>query len=267
MSSILRCVFLLLAFGAAPLAQASPLSIVTFGDSTTAPRALPDGSPLATYSDLLRQELPSLLGRPVSVHNAGVGGNTTVHAVARLQQDVLSHDPDFVIVQFGVNDAFVVNGSSTPQLPMSAYVANMQTIVDGIRSIGAEPILMSPAPLSYLVWFTAWEYAPYHDRIHENALNQQYAAALSMLAKQYSVTYVDAAAAYYAYWGGEASRLEDLHLDYVHPNAAGHRLEADLLEEAFADLLAVPEPASVWTAGVALVALCVMLRVCRRSSR
>ena len=39
--------------------------------------------------------------------NAGIGGHNTENARARLQKDVLSKNPDVVIIQFGINDAAI----------------------------------------------------------------------------------------------------------------------------------------------------------------
>ncbi|MGE0538424.1 MAG: SGNH/GDSL hydrolase family protein [Pirellulales bacterium] len=251
-------------FCCAATASADPITIVTFGDSTTAPRTLPDGSSLVTYSDLLQAELPALIGQDVEIVNAGVGGNMTTHAVARLASDVLSHNPDYVVVQFGINDAFVVNGA-TPQVPLANYVANMQTIIDGIRGGGAEPVLMAPFPLSYLVWFSGWTYAPYHDRVNENALNRDYAAELVLLARDNSVLLLDPASAYYDWLATGPANLELYHLDYVHPNANAHRLEADLLLAGFAGVvLPVPEPSGLLLGTIASVAL---IAFSRRTSR
>src|SRR5690606_6751766 len=81
----------------------TPLTVVAFGDSTTAPRDLGGGKALVVYADLLRERLPAA-GQPATVVNAGVGGNSTTDARARFERDVLAHDPDLAIIQFGLND-------------------------------------------------------------------------------------------------------------------------------------------------------------------
>ena len=40
----------------------------------------------------------------VTFINAGIGGTSSLYGVHRVEQDVLSHDPDFVVIEFGVND-------------------------------------------------------------------------------------------------------------------------------------------------------------------
>ena len=80
-------------------AERGKLTIVGFGASTTAPRGK-----LKIYG----KRLPAALeAKRVSATfiNAGVGGNNTNMARARLERDVLAHKPDWVVVMMGTNDA------------------------------------------------------------------------------------------------------------------------------------------------------------------
>ena len=76
---------------------AAPVTIVAFGDSTTAPR-----DSLVVYADILRAELSN-----VRVLNAGSGGDSTEMARARFSRDVLDRKPGVVVIQFGINDSAV----------------------------------------------------------------------------------------------------------------------------------------------------------------
>ncbi|MFO0007714.1 MAG: SGNH/GDSL hydrolase family protein, partial [bacterium] len=49
----------------------------------------------------LQRALP---GREVAVINAGISGNTVADGLARLQRDVLDHQPQIVTISFGLND-------------------------------------------------------------------------------------------------------------------------------------------------------------------
>ena len=122
------------------------LTIVAFGDSTTAPREV-EGNPLTVYADILRKELPSK-GMKVDVVNAGTRGDTTADATKRLTTDVLSHEPDVVIVQFGANDAMVDLWKSPPatqpRVAIGTYERNLRTIVRTLSDRGAKVILMTP---------------------------------------------------------------------------------------------------------------------------
>ena len=53
-----------------------------------------------TY-DWIRGRFPKA---KVKYVNAGIGGTTSVFGAARAEKDVLSHNPDLVVVEFSVND-------------------------------------------------------------------------------------------------------------------------------------------------------------------
>lgn len=69
--------------------------IVAFGDSLTAGVGSTGGNNYVNQLEELIEE---------DIINAGVSGDTTEEALARLQEDVLSHDPRAVIVWLGGND-------------------------------------------------------------------------------------------------------------------------------------------------------------------
>ncbi len=76
--------------------------IVCFGDSVTYGESLPSGQDYpSVLADLLAQSHPGL---DAVVINAGMGGNTSVQALARVERDVLWFRPHVVIVSFGLND-------------------------------------------------------------------------------------------------------------------------------------------------------------------
>ena len=133
--SVMLCVLLTLslvpAAFAAPAADARLMdgaTLVTFGDSITA---------LSTWPQSVAQSLN------MKLVNSGIGGNTTAHGLARFDRDVAAHNPDFVIMAFGSND-FNRQETGSPRLELSKYKANLQTFVDKVKALGAEPILMTP---------------------------------------------------------------------------------------------------------------------------
>jgi lysophospholipase L1-like esterase len=119
----------------AMLAARQPVKIVCLGDSVTGVyyhtggrRAYPEMIPLA-----LEQVYPK---GNITLINAGISGNSTVDALKRLQTDVLDHKPDLVTVMFGLNDMV--------HLPIADYRANLKTIVEKCRGVGAEVLLCTP---------------------------------------------------------------------------------------------------------------------------
>ncbi|MBN1527009.1 MAG: arylesterase [Candidatus Omnitrophica bacterium] len=96
-------------------------TIVCFGDSITyGTGADRSGDYPSLLSDLLRRDLI----------NAGVPGDTTRDALARLDSDVLELDPYLVIVELGGND--FLEG-----LPKQETLANLREIISRIQGSGA----------------------------------------------------------------------------------------------------------------------------------
>jgi len=55
--------------------------------------------------------------------NAGIGGTSSLYGVHRVQEDVLSYDPDFVIIEFGVND-------TTNNIQYEAYASLLRRVME-----------------------------------------------------------------------------------------------------------------------------------------
>lgn len=101
-------------------------NIIAFGDSLT-----------AGYGASAGEDYPSRLSALIgtTVINAGVSGDTTDAALARLDADVLARDPRIVIVGLGGND--FLRG-----VPISSTETNLRTIIRKIHDSHAMVILL-----------------------------------------------------------------------------------------------------------------------------
>jgi acyl-CoA thioesterase-1 len=101
-------------------------AIIAFGDSLTAGYGAGPG-----------EDYPSGVSRRlgIAVMNAGVNGDTTEGAMARLDDDVLSRDPRIVLVGLGGNDFL-------QSVPIATTEANLRTIVRRSREAGAMVVLL-----------------------------------------------------------------------------------------------------------------------------
>jgi acyl-CoA thioesterase-1 len=116
---------------AAPSSQAfddRPV-IVAFGDSLTAGFGADPGK---SYPDFLQLELDRR-GYRYRVANAGISGETTTDALARLST-VTAFKPSIVIVEFGGNDG--LRG-----LPVTTTRSNLEQIVVELQQSGAAILL------------------------------------------------------------------------------------------------------------------------------
>lgn len=103
-----------------------PITAVAFGDSIT------EGVGATAGNDYV-----SLLSRwsGIDIINEGVAGDTTEDALARLEQDVLSREPDIVFVFLGGNDLL-------QDVPEDEVFDNLEQIVQDIQDTGAIVLLM-----------------------------------------------------------------------------------------------------------------------------
>jgi len=110
--------------------------VVAFGDSLTS------GVGASSVSESYTAYLAQSLG--ITIINKGVGGNTTIKALARLQTDVLDLNPkpEVAIVLLGGNDFFKgINQEITKE--------NLTQIVDSIQKAGIKVILLGISRLHF----------------------------------------------------------------------------------------------------------------------
>ncbi len=210
--------------------------VVAFGDSTTAPRGT-----LRVYADLLQRDLSGKANVNVAVTNAGVGSNSTEDARKRMQKDVLSLDPSWVIVQFGINDAAVdvwkTPPAQEPRVSLARFKENVEWIVDTLQKDEVSVVLMTPNPMRWtpklLGLYGKPPYEP--DRTDGfNVLLKDYAEAVRLVAREKEVLLVDVYGLFIAYDRMPDHSTDELLLDGMHPNQDGHRLIADhLVKSAF----------------------------------
>ena len=127
--------------------------IVAFGDSCTQGCfelvIMGDGKYVPVYDknsvyhaylhDVLLELYPHA---PITFVNAGINGDDTEGGLRRIERDVLSENPDLVIVSFMPNDC-VVRGWDYAD----TYAENLRTIFTKIRDVGSEIIFLTN-PLS-----------------------------------------------------------------------------------------------------------------------
>lgn len=125
------------------LEKEGPITIVAFGDSVTHGALLSEINYETVYWNRLRKKIQSIRDYvPVNVINAGICGTTAESSLPRLEKQVLLHNPDLIIVCFGLND---INGS------LETFCAALQKIFSKCLAIGADVIFMTPNMLNTYV--------------------------------------------------------------------------------------------------------------------
>jgi lysophospholipase L1-like esterase len=195
------------------VASGKPLTIVCFGDSITGVyyhtggrRAYPEMLELA-----IKQAYPE---SRVKVINAGISGNTTREALARIDRDVLKHKPDLVTVMFGMNDMV--------RVPLEDFKKNMTEIKDRCQKAGAE-----------VVFCTQNNVIETAGRPNKKLL--EFTQAIRALAGDLKLPVADCHAAFEDQKTRSADDWRLLLSDEIHPNMDGHKRMAETIARAVLD--------------------------------
>lgn len=125
------------------LAENGPINIVVFGDSITHGGFLDEIDFEPVYWNLLRKKIIDIRCYvPVNIINAGVSSITAKASLKRMENQVLSHCADLIIVCFGLND---INGT------LDEYLSSLRIIFDKCIKSGAYVIFMTPNMLNTYV--------------------------------------------------------------------------------------------------------------------
>ena len=189
---------------------AAPVRVVAFGDSITGVY-YHSGSQRAWCAMLgiaLERAFPQA---KVEMVNAGISGNTTVNALARIKPHVLAKQPDLTVVMFGMNDV--------TRIPIASYETNLRKIIDDCVAAGSAVVLCTPNNV-------------YANGARPNSKLDQFSDVVRKLAKEQHLPLVD----FYRLWTKyrEDSELAWIQLmsDSIHPNMNGHRLFAEQIVQA-----------------------------------
>lgn len=166
-------------------------TIVAFGDSLTAGPGVASNE---TYPAVVQQLLRDR-GHNATVYNDGVSGETSAGALQRVDH-VISHAPDIVILETGVND--ILGGSD------AQTANNLNAIIDELQANNITIILAGMEAFG--------EFGGY--RIEVQTMYPDIAAAQDVHFIPFFLR-------------GVAGQPEYTLPDMVHPNAAGYRVIAE----------------------------------------
>ncbi|HEX9982663.1 MAG TPA: arylesterase [Thermoanaerobaculia bacterium] len=168
-------------------------TVIAFGDSLTSGYGAGAGEDYPS-------RLSALLG--TTVENAGVSGDTTEAALARIDEDVLARQPRLVIVGLGGNDFL-------RRMPMAGTEANLRTIVRKIQASGAMVVLLG---------FDFPSFGPDYAEMYEDIAADEGCLLIPDMLDGILNT-------------------PSLKSDEVHPNAAGYQVMAERVAGPLAKLL------------------------------
>jgi lysophospholipase L1-like esterase len=193
-------------------ADPAPLRILALGDSITK-GIRPGVEADQTFSAVLQTRLKTDDVEP-QVINVGVGGENSRQALVRVSEELNEHKPEFVLIMYGTNDSYVDKEKTDTRIPPDEFRRNLEKLIDRVRRIGAEPVLMTEPRY-------AEKSEPNGVGEHCNIRLTQYVEITREVAQEQRTTLVD----HFAGWSAAVAKgtdLRDWTTDGYHPNPAGH---------------------------------------------
>ena len=148
--------------------------------------------------------------------NFGISGDTTTGMIARCQQAVFSQGFDALLWLGGVNDISYTSDYRTAW-------ANTLAVYCQAKAYGIPFIMGIPLPVTVM---PGRAYYPHRSGEQVIALVEEYAAVLKIYCEEKEIPYADFRKAFVE---KDGKGREELFLDGLHPNEAGHALMADAL--------------------------------------
>lgn len=172
--------------------------IVAFGDSIT---------DYTGWVDMLYGELGC------QVVNAGVAGDRTSQALARIDRDVISENPDLVIINFGMNDQAFNTSTQKNLTPIDQFETNYRTIIEKILATDSDIILVAVHDVDSKKYGSG---SPEYDKVDENGVTyvDRYNEVVKRLAEEYDVGFLDINTL-------AEDMLQFITVDGIHLNEAG----------------------------------------------
>ncbi len=200
-------------------------TVVGFGDSITEAQTgieHDEDRYLEVLHHLLSERFPETIFQVV---NAGVGGNSTREAMQRLERDVLTYAPDWVLLELGGNNHDFRNPSRVVPL------TELQTALEQIRTKLPPPIGLAivtfPPILDDLHCYTPLHLPELEALGGLDRAMEPHRAATRRFAWKYGLPLIDLDAEIRRRSVGEG-RLAYTQPDGVHLNIAGNRLLAEM---------------------------------------
>lgn len=219
-----RPLFLLICLSTIAMTPIQKKKIVFFGDSITQAGVNPGG-----YIDLIRKKVET--GKKADQYEligAGIGGNKVYDLYLRMEDDVLAHKPDVVVVYVGINDVWHKTSLGTGT-DLDKFEKFYKAIIRKLQSAGIEVALCTPSVIGEL---------------KENANPQDkdlnaYSEVIRKLANAHKCKLIDLRKAFQQYIQSNNKDNKEsglLTTDRVHLTTAGNNLVA----EEIMRVLAIP---------------------------
>jgi len=187
--------------------------IIAFGDSLTAAGVWVNNLNIKFGLDII---------------NKGIGGNNTNDAKARFNTDVLSKNPDIVIICFGMNDSAK---DMTKHVEINTYKNNLRYFINSLKDKGTKVILSTPNYIDETKYYTRHDSEVFASAGGAQAYIDTYCQVIRDIAEEQDVYLVDVREACKAYTDRNL-----LLTDGVHCTNLGYSIYSNLIGEQLTDI-------------------------------
>lgn len=221
MKNTLRFLFLFfLSMAMLSLKQDKPTKVIFFGDSITQAGIGPGGYITKMKDMLEKQGVKS----KYQLIGAGIGGNKVYDLFLRMEDDVLSQNPDLVVIYIGVNDVWhkTSHGTGTDADKFTGFY---NAIIKKLQSKGIKVICCTPAVIGERTD---------NSNPQDGDLNY-YSGLIRNIASKYDCPLVDLRKEFISYNLKNNTQNKEsgvLTTDRVHLNDTGNQFVADLMMKA-----------------------------------
>ena len=200
--------------------QDKPTKVIFFGDSITQAGIGPGGYITKMKDMLEKQGVKS----KYQLIGAGIGGNKVYDLFLRMEDDVLSQNPDLVVIYIGVNDVWhkTSHGTGTDADKFTGFY---NAIIKKLQSKGIKVICCTPAVIGERTD---------NSNPQDGDLNY-YSGLIRNIASKYDCPLVDLRKEFISYNLKNNTQNKEsgvLTTDRVHLNDTGNQFVADLMMKA-----------------------------------
>ncbi len=190
----------------------SDLKIVALGDSITV-----GGGWTEYLGDYLKTEIV----------NAGMGGDTAAGAyLSRFDMLVPQHEPDIVIISYGINDCLAV-GANPTQTAITNYQGRIRSLYQKATALGAKVVFQTANNIDVATYETKYNSAGAYDAFGGvQGYLDLWEQSFRDVAAELNVPMIDL----YAKWRSDVAAGEML-MDSVHPNGEGYAMNLEVMKE------------------------------------
>lgn len=169
------------------------------------------------------------------VNNAGISGHTTADTWHNITSHVMHLDPELVILNIGVNDICISEGSvvDNHQLPYLDRLGEWSKIIDFLKKMQWRALIVGPLPVESDIIRISGAHSDIKEltgfRVEQEHIIK-YNNDIEFLCQKHGMPFLRL----FEVWHARLS--ERLFVDGLHPNAKGHKL---LAEQIYAQLKAM----------------------------